>query len=162
MPKLSQIVTNSSPALADSFVGVTASGTDDLVTLQNLQNLLLANVLATGLKGNFGDGTFRQMVDDGQSHASAGAYFYVGKTLVQYATTTVNIAAINTAYSWSISWPKAFTSVGIAFQTVQGGYSLSRLGDGTFEVLSTTAISGFVENTSATQSVVVLALGIGT
>jgi hypothetical protein len=47
MTKFSGITPNSSPALADYFVGVTAGNVDDRVTLQNLMTLLQNNILLT-------------------------------------------------------------------------------------------------------------------
>lgn len=162
MPKFSQITANASPALADSVVGVTAGSVDYLATLQAIQTLLLANIVAANMKGNFGDNVYRQMVDDGQSHASAAGYFRIGKTLIQWGTTNVTIAAASTPYSWTVNWPIAFATVTAAIQSVQGGNSLTRSGDGTFEGLTGTAINGFVSQSNGTQTVTVFVIGIGT
>jgi hypothetical protein len=93
---------------------------------------------------------------------ATGSYFYIGTTLIQYASTTVDIAVTGTAYSWTIDWPKTFNSISFGFQSVLGDNSQSRDGDGTFELISTTQMTGFVTSNNGTYTVTIYALGIGT
>lgn len=162
MPKISQLPSDTSPSASDFLSGVQQSGlATKSFTLAQLQAFILS-AAASQLLLNFGDGTKRQAVDDGQSHASPSGYFYIGKTLVQWASTTVNIAATGTPYSWGVNWPKTFSSVAVGFQSVFGGNSLSRNGDGTFEAFSTTQMTGFLSSNSGTETVTVYAVAIGT
>lgn len=89
-------------------------------------------------------------------------FFYIGTALIQYTSASVTISATNTSYSWNINWPKAFNTVGFGFVSVMNGYSLGELGGGKYEVLTTSAIAGYVENTTSTGTAVVNVLGIGT
>lgn len=99
---------------------------------------------------------------DGQSQSSSANYIRVGKTLIQWGATSVNLSTTGSPFSWNLNWPIPFNSVFAAVQAVSGGNSLTREGDGTFETLSNTAISGFLQQNSGTQTVIVYAVAIGT
>lgn len=137
--RVAKVVTN-----ASAISSISQTGRDSLFNTINPISSLLNGIL------------------DGQSQSSSANYIRVGKTLIQWGATSVNLSTAGSPFSWNLNWPIPFNSVFAAFQAVFGGNSLTREGDGTFEALSNTAISGFLQQNSGTQTVVVYAVAIGT
>lgn len=130
-------------------------------TISNLSGSDIANLSITATQIANATITLANMAAGALTQPN-GSEFTIGTMRVQFATTTVDIAATGTSYNWSVSWPTTFSTVVYGFQSVLGGNSLARTGNGTFESLSKTGMAGFVESSSGTETVTIYCMAIGT